>query len=376
LRDDVIGYDCPIPSVVDIVRPDPAPLIAVLRRSLRPNWSTTIGALLLATTASLGAQEPVTRARWAPQVRLQNDAFNFWLQPGKRPDEEYTNGARFAAETMRPPRHTRWLGGRRQPVCADAPRVNGPHAGSCLTATLSLTQDMYTPNLERPPYSYDGWRNERPYAAWLAYGVEVRRISARAMRTTSVAVGVTGTPALGQLTQSIAHALTSSFTTKATGWETQIGFEPGIIAGMRQSLLALRAGDMRGLAMDIAPTIGASLGSAFTAADAGVGARLGWNLSHPWDVRTRRQRARLELFVSASARQEYVARHVSLDGTLFGTSRRVERVPGVHEYEFGAAARYRTLQVGYRAITRSREYRTGPAQHTVGSMEAGFVFVP
>jgi hypothetical protein len=59
---------------------------------------------------------------------------------------------------------------------------------------------------------------------------------------------------------------------------------------------------------------------------------------------------------------------MSLDGTWSQPARRVERIPGVRQLEFGGGVRVHAVSVEYRAVTRSREYRTGPEHHTYSSM--------
>ena len=312
----------------------------------------------------------IPTAHWLPRVQLDNDAYNFWLHPGHRTDEEYTNGVVLAVEALRAPLWGRWPGGG-APACAIA--TASDHA--CLTTTLSIAHEMYTPNLDRPPYSSPDWERERPYAAWLYLGGEGRRASARALRVYSLALGVTGPPALGRVAQGVAHTITAKYTTRATGWETQVGFEPGILLGVRQSLLAARWAPGGHGVFDLAPTAGVSVGNIRTSADLGGRVRLGINLSHPWDPRAWRTRPDWEFEVNAGVRREYVAHDFSLDGTLFSApTRHVTRVPTVSEYEFGTDIRLHRLRVGWRAVTRSREYATGPSRHVYSQMYSGIEF--
>jgi hypothetical protein len=67
---------------------------------------------------------------------------------------------------------------------------------------------------------------------------------------------------------------------------------------------------------------------------------------------------------------KYVAREMSLDGNTFNAGRSVERVPNVTEYQFGGGLRFERMALEYRAVTRSREYRTGPGHHTYSTMSA------
>lgn len=321
-------------------------------------------------------RHPSARVRWGtsawlPRLRLDNDAYNFWVHPGHRTDEEYSNGVVASLEALHAPWWGRRFGGGR-PGCGEDTSTTG----RCLTTLVSLGQNIYTPNLNRPPYSYPGWEQERPYAGWLYLSGAARTVSPRALRQLDLSLGVTGRPALGQTAQSIAHWITRKYTTEATGWETQVGFVPGVQVGWRQSLLALRAASGAAGWLDLAPTLGVTAGTIRTGADAGLRLRVGYNLSHPWDPRAWRGRGPVELFASAGARTEYVARDVSLDGAFGENERHVERVPGVREYDVGVGVRLRRVRFDWIATTRSREYLTGPSRHVYSTMAAAWEFVP
>lgn len=297
---------------------------------------------------------------WRPRLRLDNDVYNFWQRHTQRPDEEYTNGVHASLETHSAP----WWGSRfagRTPDCA---RSGGP--GACRSTVVTLGQDLYTPHLDRAPHTIEDWELERPYFAFLFLSGSARISSERTLHATSLSLGVTGPPAGGALAQRIAHRI--GFNEPASGWETQIGFEPGAVLGYRRSELMVRRGAPRGMAFDMAPEFAFTLGNIRTHAEAGGTARWGGNLSHPWHPALWRGRPPTEWWLSAGARAEYVARDMSLDGTWRRPTRRVERISDVYQYEFGAGLRVRTISMEYRAVTRSREYRSGPAHHTYSSM--------
>ena len=88
---------------------------------------------------------------------------------------------------------------------------------------VTLGQDLYTPHLDRTPYVVEQWELERPYFAWLFLRGTARVSSPSTLHTTSLALGVTGPPAGGELAQQVAHRI--GFNEQAAGWETQIGFE-------------------------------------------------------------------------------------------------------------------------------------------------------
>lgn len=302
---------------------------------------------------------------WVPRLRLDNDAYNFWIGQADRPDEEYTNGVHLTLEAARAP----WWGRHFAPArrnCAELVREPKP----CLATAISMGQDMYTPRLDRPPYT-PRWELERPFFGWLYLSGEARVVGARSLRTAEVTFGVTGRPAGGEVSQKLAHAVIKANVRPAIGWETQVGFEPGLLVRFRQTGLAAMLGGGTGLGFDLAPSAGVALGNILTEAEGGAVARLGWNLSHPWDVRAWTGRERVEGWFTAGARGAYVAHNMSVDGNTIRPTRQVERVPRVWESEFGAGLRIRRLSMGYSIVTRSREYTTGPARHTYSSMQLG-----
>lgn len=304
--------------------------------------------------------ESPAQSTWRPRLRLDNDVYNFWRRHTRRPDEEYTNGVHASLESHTAP----WWGRRFAEGIPDCAQAVGDAA--CRSTQVTLGQDLYTPNLDRAPNKVPDWELERPFFAWLFLRGTARVSSTHTLHTTSLSLGVTGPPAGGSLAQDVAHRI--GFNEQASGWETQIGFEPGLVAEYRQSMLMLRRGEARGVAFDVAPEFAVSAGNIRTHAEAGAVGRVGWNLSHPWHPGDWRGRASTEWWVSAGGRAEHVARDMSLDGTWRQPSRRVERIPGVRQYEFGAGLRMHGVSVEYRAVTRTREYRTGPGHHAYSSM--------
>jgi hypothetical protein len=323
--------------------------------------SRSLVALALAIAGVLSAPGDLfAQTDWRPSLRLDNDVYNYWQRHTKRPDEEYTNGVHASLETQTAP----WWGRRFAPGIADC-RTAGL-TDHCRSTSVTLGQDLYTPQLDRAPHTVANWELERPYFAWLFLNGTARVSSMRTLHATSLSVGVTGPPAGGSLAQDVAHRI--GFNEKAEGWETQIGFEPGIIFGYQRQDLLARQDLGSDFTLDLSPLWAIALGNIRTNAAAGASARFGKHLSHPWHPPAWRGRAASEWWLSAGARAEYVARDMSLDGTLVNPARRVERVPGVSQYELAAGLRLRGVALEYRAVTRSREYRSGPGHHTYSSI--------
>ena len=317
--------------------------------------------------ATQGGQRRPLTLPWRMTVRADNDAFNFWRPITDRPDKEYTNGDEASFELSAAPWWGRRFARHRSPCTGletDAER--------CLTTAISLGQDMYTPRPGREPRVVPEWRDERPYAAWLYASAEARVLSARSLRTVGLHLGVTGPPAFGEVAQRTAHKLTGVYSRDPVGWDTQIGFEPGVMLSGRETwrFAARTASGMA--AADFVPHMGASLGNVLTEGEGGFRARLGVNLSNPWWMSEWRTRPRVELYLLGGARAEAVARNITLDGNTLGAERRVDRTVLVGEYTVGIGGRFHGLVAEWRAVTRSREYRTGPTAHTYSTLFAGY----
>lgn len=316
-------------------------------------------ALLVVRPVAGTAQSP-----WLPQLQLDNDAYNFWVHPGDRPDEEYTNGVKVSLISWSAP----WWGKHFAPRTPDC-GARGPAQPRCRLTTLTLGQDIYTPRLDRAPFT-TGWQDERPYFGWLYLAGTAQIAGARSRRSTTLSVGVSGPPSLGHAMQSLFHTISRRYTQHANGWDTQVGFEPAIALEHRRDLLVTRLGPPSAGIFDLAASGGLTAGTLRTAGDVGATARLGVNMAHPWQPRPWEPGKAWEVFAVAGARAQYVARDMSLDGTLINRDRHVRRQPRVGQYEFGFGARVHHLRVEYRAVTRTREYSTGPGHHTFSTMTA------
>jgi len=324
---------------------------------------------LLVLVMLLAGRPSDATAQWAWRARLDNDAYNFWQHPAARSDDEYSNGVRIAAETYRAPWWARRL--TRPGVSCEPPASKG----TCVSHELVLGQEIYTPNLDRAPYTVEGWEFERPYAAWLFVSSTARFGRPQTMDELELAAGVTGQPALGQLAQTIAHTLNERYTREAYGWETQVGFEPGFLARYRRTWLA-RAAQRRGPGVELQPFVGAAAGNILTNAEVGLQLRLGVALSHPWHVPAWENRPALELFALGGVRQELVARNISLDGNTLRPERAVHREHAVGEHTLGIGLRFRRITLSWRAVTRGREYTTGPKHHSYSIMQGGVEILP
>jgi hypothetical protein len=275
---------------------------------------------------------------------LDNDYLNFWLLPSERPDDNYTQGARFAwrfSETPRPAR--RWL-------CATK---------AACGSSIEVGQEMYTP-------SHD-WitplPGERPYVGWLyASGLAIGA-DATTERRVGITLGVTGPASLAAQAQKEFHKIVRAFR-RPLGWDQQLPTELAFAARAGQSWYVLPVRGQRWLSLE--PSVDASLGTLRTALLAGTKLSVTLGGDHPWLQTPHRAFVGFTMFGAAYG--DAVAHDLTLDGSTFHESVHVSRTPFVAEWQFGSELRVWRLAVEYRAVTRSHEYRTAPRQHSYGSI--------
>jgi lipid A 3-O-deacylase len=286
----------------------------------------------------------------AVRVTADNDYFNFWLPPGQRPDDNYTQGARVTWDAAGAPAVARRLLCRAARACG---------------STLEVGQEMYTPTVDAPtPLA-----GERPYAGWLYGRAMAVGADPRMRRSAGVTIGVTGAPSLAGPAQETFHRLIPGFR-RPLGWAHQLPTELAFALRAEQAWRVAASGSA-GRHADLVPGVDATAGTLRTAFGAGARARIGTGLAHPWLAPDFPDRAALYLVVGA--RGEAVARDLFLDGSTFRGSPRVERTRLVGEWERGMGAHVGRLALEYRAVTRGREYTTGPQSHTYGAISVGWI---
>jgi lipid A 3-O-deacylase len=305
--------------------------------------------------APVAAGRPVAAPGRAPKtfsLRTDNDAFDFWMLPWNRPDEDYTSGVHLDYDGGDAPWWSRALiKGRGECVV---------HAQTCRTARLELGQDIYTPSVDvNDPHAS---ATARPNAGWLYLAQSARALSGDRLDEFTLTLGVTGPPSLARFTQRLAHEAAPEFN-RPTDWSHQIAFEPGAILRYEQQRRAWTAGGPS-VGVDVIPTGGLSLGNVLTAADAGFRIRSGWHLAHPWLPEASSAGFTIEAGVSGQA----VARNLFLDGNTFERGPRVGHEPFVGTGDLGVEVRYRAISLEYRAVNQTRAYAAGPKWHPWASM--------
>ncbi|HXT14836.1 MAG TPA: lipid A deacylase LpxR family protein [Gemmatimonadaceae bacterium] len=309
--------------------------------------------------AAISQSAPLSPAsateRHSLTLRIDNDAFDFWMLPWNRPDDEYTSGVHIDYDGGDAPIWARaFLGGRESCVVG---------ARSCRSARMELGQDIYTPSVSVD--SAHAAPGSRPNAGWLFLSQTARALDEHRSDEFTLTAGVTGAPSLARYMQALAHRAGPAFN-RPTDWSRQLGFEPGIVARVEERRrVSLIESDAFGA--DILPRVAASVGNVITNAELGLDTRVGVHLPHPWLVEANR----FALTLSAGASGQAVARNLFLDGNTFKRSVHVGHEPFVLSGNAGIELRYEEFTLGYRAQSDSRAYALGPKWHPWATLVGG-----
>ena len=166
--------------------------------------------IITSTTAVPGHAELTDVA--GVQVYWDNDAF----AKSHKTDRWYTNGIRVAFTYNKPPtvEAAKLLQNASELLLWDEVKP---------TLTYSFGQSMYTPGDITIPGPQI---NDRPWAAFLYYGVTAHAVKETEFRTSELKIGLTGKYALGEQVQQGVHHLIAS--NQPVGWDQQVRSRLGL----------------------------------------------------------------------------------------------------------------------------------------------------
>jgi lipid A 3-O-deacylase len=284
---------------------------------------------------------------------IDNDAFDFWVPAGSRPDHDYTHGMWVAAEAGRAPLWGRAMAAKLAPCSGSEAPAQG-----CLRTRVEFGQKLYTPWVDSPkPIP-----GERAYAGWLYVAATGRVQNARGRTSGTAELGVTGPESLGSAVHEGFHKLAGFW--PPDGWRNQLSFEPAVSLRLGREVLAVDALHAGSRVATLVPSASVALGNLRTDAQAGVHARVGRAVPHPWAPAATATSTRLALYAMAGVRGDWVLHDLLLDGNSFTRSVRVTRIPFVAQAETGLGVRWKRVTGEYRVTARGREYRTQAGGHT------------
>lgn len=267
-------------------------------------------------------------------------------------DRHYTNGLRVE------------LSGRLDPHVLPEWLASGETAWG-----LALGQRIYTPErLDVAGLATD----DRPYAGWSYVALSVtRRVAAFGWEDRlELSLGVVGPASGARATHELAHELFGSESPQ--GWRHQLRNEPTITLDYRASARLARW-DTGGLACDVRPTLGVSLGNVATFASIGSTARVG--LGVPTDSASVPP-SPLRVYVTASAEVRLVGFDVFLDGSLLRRGgHRVEKERIVADLSIGlVVAIHDRVSLTYVHTLRTPEFEGQVGGDQFGSITMVFAW--
>lgn len=278
------------------------------------------------------------------QIAVDNDYFLFFRPPDRRPDDNYTQGARIIWDFASVP-------GPAQRLCKP---------GRPCLSQVEFGQQIYTPVVD----STDPIAGERPYAGWLYVRGGIISATDDMRQTVDAVIGVTGPASLAAQTQEAFHKLFPGFR-RPLGWRSQLPAEPDFGVGITREIFIAPAGALRDW-MDLVPNLSATVGTLRVALAAAGRIRLGFGLTHPWMAQP--ERRPFEAYVFAGGSAEAVGHDLFLDGSTFHQSARVEREPLVANWERGGGIRVRRLRIEYREVVEGRQYKSESEPHPFGGI--------
>jgi hypothetical protein len=297
---------------------------------------------------------PAAAQLTAVQVTSDNDAYDFWIPPAERPDYEYSNGIRVAAEFNGAPG---W-GALARGV---APCARNGAAGAACTTVVEVGQRLYTPRVDVEVPT----PGNRPFAGWLYVAATGTVVDGSLRHSFGAEVGVTGPPSMAGALMKKVHRIAGFW--DPSGWDHQLGFEPGIVLryGVEHRVAELRIAGAR--AAELSLTGGAGAGNVYTGAQGGIQGRVGLRVPDAW--KSVRQRGP-SFYVSGGLGGEAVVRNLFLDGNTFSDAPpRVERERLLGRVNWGIGAAMGGASLEYRVQTRTREYEEELGNHTFGTFE-------
>jgi hypothetical protein len=193
-------------------------------------------------------------------------------------------------------------------------------------------------------------------------------------------LGTVGPSALGKEVQNNFHDVIRS--PEFMGWDNQIKDEPGFLAYFERKWRLRMQHDDSKLGVDLMPHAALSLGNVRTAAQAGIAARVGFNLPADFVTNSARNSAHSALGLGGESWLNFdwgiygfvslegsaVARNIFLDGNTYKDSHSVEKEPFVSDFAFGVGAHIDVLELRYSRVRRSEEFVGQDGSQHFGSL--------
>jgi len=314
---------------------------------------------------------------WTGANLTLRDVTVYWENDGTVPallensDRFYTNG--LGLEVSLNPNLSPDLRERFAPSSAwDDPRFG---VGVALKQLIFTAEDISDPN--PPP-------DDHPYGGFLYFSFSFQRADARKHDHFEVNLGVVGDLSGAETLQKFIHDVFPD-EENPQGWDTQLDNEVGLNFGYQRTWKSERA-DVRGLEMELLPSVRLDAGNVWTRARAQMTLRAGLGLPDDfgpasllgkkdhtvggadWGERD------LSFYAYTGISVDAVVRDIFLDGNSFEDSRSTDSEPLVAEWVVGAVLRYRSCYFGWAQTFQTETFEAQPDGQSWGSITLGASF--
>ena len=323
-------------------------------------WGIALG--IACTTSPALAADGTEKGAFS--ILFENDIFY-------NSDHDYTNGVELAYTTA-PQDTPDW-------AISTARMLPFFNQSGDVRTRYAIGQEIFTPHnlkLKNPPPT------DRPYAGFLYGAFGLVDDDGRNLDQLQVQLGVIGPASLAEDSQKWIHGIIHG--QDPQGWSTQLRDEPGLVIQYERSMKLIPPQSVIGLVFDVEPHYGIAIGNVYDYVNAGGMARLGINL--PKDYGPLRidpslpgsgyyePTADIGAYIFAGVDGRAIARNLFLDGNSFQQSRSVDKMNLVGDIQLGAAVVFRSFQLSFTHVFRSREYKTQKADDQFGAVDLSFRF--
>lgn len=333
-----------------------------------------LGQAELSAEPSYGPEDSATFT-----VMYENDLF-------ANQDQNYTNGIQlnWMSPDLTEYRDSKQLPDWAVPLVENLPFINEP--GLQRNIGFGLGQKIFTPEDTQRTDLID---DDQPYAGWLYMSAAFHNKNQYELDTFEIQLGMVGPAALGEETQNFVHDLRGF--EEARGWDNQLENEPGIILIAEHKDRLVQQNLHSRFGYDVISYYGGGAGNVHTYANAGLEARIGWNV--PIDFGSTRIRpggdtnapvdssdprfsntSPFSLHAFAGVTGTVVLRNIFLDGNTFTDSHSVDKRWLVGDLALGVSLIYRRLKLSYTQVLRTREFDRQDDNHEFGSISLSYTF--
>ena len=320
---------------------------------------------------------------------IENEGtFNFYFENDLFADTDYgyTNGIKLSwiSEDLTAYMKSDSLPDWSLPIISRLPFIN--EQGLQRNVGFSIGQSMYTPgDISRGSLIED----DRPYAGWTYFGIGFHSKNERRLDSMEIQVGMVGPASFAEQTQKWVHEWRGC--QRPNGWGNQIKDEPGLAVIYERKWRFLYDRDIGKLGFDVIPHIGGALGNVYTYANAGMEARLGWNIPRDFGTSLIRpsgdsnaplsaQDPRVKsdngfgLYVFGMVDGRAVLHNIFLDGNTFNHSHSVDKKNFVADIGAGVGLIIYRFKLCYTHVLRTKEFTGQEDDQAFGSITLSFTY--